>query len=170
MSDKIAYYKKKNIGIHYVIEYENTGKWHTYLIAINESTLEKYKKIIDYTYGKTKDIPQTITVYGYPVLIDNDLKAIAIKHINEFVPESNEVTITKDNFDKYLTNTYLDTTKEHIQKFNYLLFLTLLLILFMILLMIYTLFTNTKLVKSLDHSIERNKRRIKRIKTKLNKR
>lgn len=170
MSEKIAYYKDKDIGIHYVIEYENSGVWHTYLVAINESEIKRFKQIIDYTYGKTKDIPKTITVYGYPVLINNELKEIAIKHIKEFVPESNEVEITKDNFSDYLTNSYLDTTKEQVKSFNYLLLLTLLLILFMIFLMIYTLCNNTKLVKSIDHTIERNKKRIKRIKSKFRKR
>ena len=169
MSDKIAFYKNKNIGIHYVIEYENTGKWHTYLIAINENDIDKYKSIIDYTYGKTKDIPQTIDVYGYPVLINKELKEIALKHIKDFVPESNEVEITNDNFSDYLTNSYLDTTKPQVEHFNMLLCLTLLLILFMFLLMIYTLCTNTALVKSIDHTIERNKRRLKRLKSKFRK-
>ena len=34
MSDKFAYYKENDIGIHYVTEIEDTGIWHTYLIAI----------------------------------------------------------------------------------------------------------------------------------------
>ena len=50
MSEKFAYYKDTNIGIHFVIEKEDTGRWHTYLIAINEDDYHKYKNIIDYTY------------------------------------------------------------------------------------------------------------------------
>ena len=53
MSEKFAYFKDTNIGIHFVIEKENTGKWHTYLIAINEDEIEKYRMILDYTYKKT---------------------------------------------------------------------------------------------------------------------
>ncbi len=170
MSDKIAYYKEKNIGIHYVMEYENTGKWHTYLIAINENDISKYQNIIDYTYKKTINVPETITVYGYPVLINDDLKNIAIKHINDFIPESNEVVINESNFNDYLTNTYLDTTKERNTSFDFTLFLLLLLTIFMIFLMIYTLGNNSKLVKSIDHFIERKQRKIKRIKKKLRKR
>ena len=170
MSDKIAYYKDKNIGIHYVIEYEDTGKWHTYLVAINEKDISKYQSIIDYTYKKTNNIPEAITVYGYPVLINDELKKIAIKHINDFIPESNEVVITEANFNDYLTNTYLDTTKERTNSFDFTLFLLLLLTIFMIFLMIYTLCNNTKLVKSIDRYIERRKRKLKRIKKKLRKR
>ena len=33
MSEIFAYYKEANIGIHFVIEKEDTGQWHTYLIA-----------------------------------------------------------------------------------------------------------------------------------------
>ena len=53
MSEKFAYYKDTNVGIHFVIEKEDTGLWHTYLIAIDENQYDDYKEIIDYTYGRT---------------------------------------------------------------------------------------------------------------------
>ena len=53
MSEKFAYYKETNTGIHFVIEKEDTGIWHTYLIAINENQLSEYQAIIDYTYNRT---------------------------------------------------------------------------------------------------------------------
>lgn len=144
MSEKFAYYKESNIGIHYVIEKEDTGLWHIYLIAINEKEIDKYQKIIDYTYGKTKEVPKTIRVYGYPKLIDEDIKKLSIKNINKFIPKDNEIKITEKNYEKYLTNSYLDTTKEKEEGFNTILFITLLALLLVIILFIITLFDKGK--------------------------
>ena len=112
MSEKFAYYQDTNIGIHFVIEKEDTGLWHTYLIAINENDYNKYKAIIDYTYERTTEIPEPIKVYGYPVITNNELKNLAIKNIKNFVPAENEVQITTENYDAYLTNSYLDTQRR----------------------------------------------------------
>ena len=68
MSEKFAYYQESNIGIHFVIEKEATGLWHTYLIAINEDEYETFKAIIDYTYERTTNVPEPIRVYGYPTI------------------------------------------------------------------------------------------------------
>lgn len=46
MSEKFAYYQDTNIGIHFVIEKEETGLWHTYLIAINEKTIINIKQLL----------------------------------------------------------------------------------------------------------------------------
>ena len=69
MSEKFAYYSDTNVGIHFVIEKEDTGLWHTYLIAINENEYDTYKAVIDYTYERVEKVPDTIRVYGYPVII-----------------------------------------------------------------------------------------------------
>ena len=132
MSEKFAYYQDTNIGIHFVIEKEDTGLWHTYLIAINENDYNKYKAIIDYTYERTTEIPEPIKVYGYPVITNNELKNLAIKNIKNFVPAENEVQITTENYDAYLTNSYLDTTRSKEDKFNGILFVSLLLLLIVI--------------------------------------
>lgn len=150
MSEKFAYYKEKNIGIHFVIEKEDTGKWHTYLIAINEDDYNKYKEIIDYTYERTDVIPQPIKVYGYPKITKDDLKQMAIKNIVNFVPAENEITITDENFESYLTNSYLDTTIPKKDNFNFILFLTLLLLFVMIGLLIFTIFDRDKIVDKID--------------------
>ena len=47
MSEKFAYYAEEKLGIHFVIEKEDTGEWHTYLVGINEDEYDKYKNIID---------------------------------------------------------------------------------------------------------------------------
>ena len=146
MSEKFAYYEKENIGIHVVIEKESTGVWHTYLIAIDENDYDKYKEIIDYTYERTKEEPKPLKVYGYPEIIKSDLKSLAIKNIVNFVPAENEVTITEDNFETYLTNSYLDTTKEKQDYFSFILFITLILLFIMIALFLFTVFDKNKVI------------------------
>lgn len=146
MSEKFAYYEEENIGIHFVIEKESTGVWHTYLIAIDEDEYDKYKEIIDYTYERTDKEPKPLKVYGYPEIIKSDLKSLAIKNITNFVPAENEVAITEDNFETYLTNSYLDTTKERKDYFSVILFVTLILLFIMIALFIFTVFDKNKMI------------------------
>lgn len=153
MSEKFAYYEEERLGIHFVIEKEETGVWHTYLIGINEEDYEKYKDIIDYTYERTKEEPTPIKVYGYPVIIKEDLKQLAIKNIENFVPAENEVTITEENFETYLTNSYLDTTKEKNDYFSAILFITLILLFIMIGLFIFTLFDKDKFIYSISEEL-----------------
>ena len=45
MSEKFAYYEQADKEIHFVIEEEETGVWHTYLIAIRPKDYKKYKKL-----------------------------------------------------------------------------------------------------------------------------
>ena len=146
MSEKFAYYEEENIGIHFVIEKEETGLWHTYLIAIDEDEYDKYKDIIDYTYERTDKEPKPLKVYGYPEIIKSDLKFLAIKNIINFVPADNEVAITEDNFETYLTNSYLDTTKEKQDYFSIILFITLILLFIMIALFLFTIFDKNKVI------------------------
>lgn len=154
MSEKFAYYQDTNIGIHFVIEKEETGLWHTYLIAINEKDYNKYKAIIDYTYERTTEVPEPITVYGYPVITNNTLKSLAIKNIKNFVPAENEVQISEDNYDAYLTNSYLDTTRSKENQFNIILFISLLLLLVVVVLLFATIFNKDKIVDNIDEKIE----------------
>ena len=78
MSEKFAYYQESNVGIHFVIEQESTGLWHTYIIAIDESDYNKYKDIIDYSYERTTEVPEPIRAYGYPVIANQEIKNLAI--------------------------------------------------------------------------------------------
>ena len=153
MSEKFAYYEEEKLGIHFVIEKEDTGQWHTYLIGINEEEYDKYKNIIDYTYERTKAEPKPIKVYGYPEIIKEDLKELAIKNINNFVPAENEVEITQDNFETYLTNSYLNTTKEKVDYFSTILFITLILLFVMIALFIFTIFDKDKIIYNLSDEL-----------------
>lgn len=149
MSEKFAYYEEENIGIHFVIEKEDTGVWHTYLIAIDEDEYDKYKEIIDYTYERTTEEPKPLKVYGYPEIIKAELKNLAIKNIVNFVPAENEVTITSENFETYLTNSYLDTTKEKQDYFSIILFITLILLFIMIALFIFNIFDKNKFISNI---------------------
>ena len=154
MSEKFAYYEAENIGIHFVIETEDTGEWRTYLIAIDEDSYDKYKDIIDYSYERTKEVPEKVKVYGYPVIIDDELKQMAINNLGNFLPADNEIEINTENFEQYLTNSYLDTTQGRKEYFNLILFATLFLLFIMIALLIFTIFDRDKLVDNLDDVIE----------------
>ena len=163
MSEKFAYYQDTNIGIHFVIEKEETGLWHTYLIAINEKDYNKYKAIIDYTYERTTEVPEPITVYGYPVITNNTLKSLAIKNIKNFVPAENEVQISEDNYDAYLTNSYLDTTRSKENQFNIILFISLLLLLVEVVLLFATILNKDKIVDNIDDKIEEEIKNTKKV-------
>lgn len=155
MSEKFAYYKNENIGIHFIIEKEETGQWHTYLIAIDEDDYNEYKAIIDYTYERTEKVPKPKRVYGYPVIASQELKELAIKNIDNFVPAENEVKITADNYETYLTNSYLDTTKSREDEFNIYLFASLMLLFIIFAMLIVTLLDRDKLVDKVDNKIEK---------------
>ena len=152
-----AFAKVGNKQIHFVRQKEDSGAWHTYLIAINKSDYEKYKPVIDYTYKRTETVPDPITVYGYPTEISDEVKQIAIKNIDKFVPVENEIVITDKNFDEYLTNTYLDTTipKQETTDYYIVVLLTVAFIIFIIL--IYTLFEKDKTNINKKEEKEENK-------------
>ena len=154
MSEKFAYYSTSKKSIHFVIEQEESGAWHVYLIAIKDSDYHKYKNLIDYTYERTDKNPGTIKVYGYPVVINDELKQMAIENIVNFLPIENEVVITNDNFNDYLTNSYLDTTLEREDNFNALLFTTLLILFIMIVLFFLTIFDKDKITDNLDDLLD----------------
>lgn len=166
MSEKFAYYEETNVGIHFVIEKETTGQWHTYLTAINEDEYDEYKDIIDYSYERTDKMPKPKKVYGYPVITTDDIKNLAIKNIVNFIPAENEVVISEENYETYLTNSYLDTTKERIDVFNYYLFAVLFIIFIVMFLLILTIFNKDRLVDKVDEKlleeIKKNKIIIKR--------
>lgn len=166
MSEKFAYYEEENMGFHFVIETDDTGQWRTYLIAINEDNYDKYKKMIDYSHERTEEVPDKIKVYGYPVIISDELKQMAINKLGDFLPADNEIKITKENFEEYLTNCYLDTTQGRKEYFNLILFATLILLFIMVALLIFTIFDRDKIVDNLDEVIDET---VKSTKKKLDK-
>lgn len=168
MSEKFAYYKESNIGLHFIIEKESTGLWHTFIIAINEGDYAKYKDVIDYSYERTTKIPEPIRVYGYPVIVNEEIKTLAIKNLPNFIPAENEVKITIDNYETYLTNSYLDTTREEKDKFSFILFVSLLLLFIVIALLIVTIFDKDKIVDNIDEKLEQEIKKHKKILKRIN--
>lgn len=150
MSEKFAYYSTNKKSIHFVIEKEKTGQWHAYLIAIEDSDYSKFKDIIDYTYDRTDKLPEPKKVFGYPVLINDELKQLALDNINNFLPADNEVEITADNFESYLTNSYLDTTLAKEDNFNIPLFAILMTLVIVIVLFIITICDRDHIADDLD--------------------
>ncbi len=153
MSEKFAYYENENIGFHFVIEEQDTGQWHVYVIAIDENNYNQFKDIIDYSYERIENVPDKIKVYGYPTIMSDELKGMILNHIGNFLPADNEVEITLDNLENYLTNSYLDTTKDKVEGFNIILFVTLLLLFVMIALLIFTIFDRDKIVDNIENKV-----------------
>ena len=166
MSEKFAYYEEENIGIHFVIEMSDTGEWRTYLIAIDEDNYAKYKDVIDYSYERTTEEPEVLKVYGYPSIISEELKEMALNNIGNFLPKENKIEITAENFEQYLTNSYLDTTQDKREYFNIILFATLILLMIMVFLLIFTILDKDKIVDNLDDVIDET---VKSTKKKLDK-
>ena len=166
MSEKFAYYEEENIGIHFVIELDDTGEWRTYLVAIDEDNYAKYKDIIDYSYERITEEPEPLKVYGYPSIISEELKEMALNNIDNFLPKEKKIEITSENFEKYLTNSYLDTTQDKREYFNIILFATLILLMIMIFLLIFTILDKDKIVDNLDDVIDET---VKSTKKKLDK-
>jgi len=158
MSEKFAYSEKNNVGIHFVVEKEDTGIWHTYLIAINENDIDKYKDLIAYAKGELKTIPESIKVYGYPVKINDEVKQMAINNIDNFLPSSNEVKITNDNYEDYLTNCYLDTTIHHQERISALLVFIGALLLILICLLILIVIDKDIIVDKIEKSLKKIKK------------
>lgn len=125
MSEKFAYYKKSNIGIHFVIDKDE----NTYLIAINEKDYYKYKDIIDYSYNKIVKKPKPIKVHGYPVKVNKKLEKLINNNVDKFILKE-EVTKTY----------YLDTTIKKKDTFNIVLYLSIITLLILIILFLITLF------------------------------
>lgn len=116
------------------------------MIAIDADDYDKYKAIIDYTYERTAEVPEPVKVYGYPVVIDDELKQLAIQNITNFVPAENEVVITNENFNTYLTNSYLDTTIPQREQFSVVLCIVIIILIIVLFLFILTLFDRDKIV------------------------
>lgn len=159
MSEKFAYYENENIGLHFVIEEKDTGEWHTYVIAIDEAKYNDYKDIIDYSYERTDQEPAHKVVYGYPSIMTDDLKGMILHNIKNFLPADSGIEITQDNIEDYLTNSYLDTTKEKKEYFDILLFSTLLLLFIMVSLLIFTIFDRDKIVNNIDEVTNKKKKK-----------
>ena len=130
LSSKFAYYSDEKIGMYFAKAKENTGTWHAYIVAISDKDIDKYKFLMK------KDNVKEKKLYGYPILIKEKKKTIALN----------------------LTNCYLDTTTKYNNPFSYSLLFVLLILLTVIFLMIYTIFDDNEIVKSINKRINKLKR------------
>ncbi len=162
MSEKFASIDKEK-DVHFIIdENEKTGVWHIYLLAISKNDYSKYKDIIDYSYGRVKDKPESIRVYGYPTMIGRNLKGLTIKNYKNFVSFENQVELNLENFDEYLTNTYLDSTRKQEKNFNWIVVILMVLDFALLVLIVVTILDKDRLVDEVDRLMELEERKRRR--------
>ncbi len=138
MSDSFAVIDNKEL--HFVIDKHN----NIYIIAIYKSDIDKYKAIIDYSYGRIKK-SKSIKVYGLPIKQNNEIKDLVIKYVNNFLSYGEKIPITLENYNEYIPDTFLDTTVSYYYKFNYVVFL-----LFLIFGIIFLIFIKVMFFKKID--------------------
>ena len=165
MSEKFATIDQKK-DIHFMIDEEKNGVWHIYLLAISKQDYKKYKEIIDYSYERINEKPKPVRVYGYPVEIPEELKELTLKNYKNFVSFENQVELNLENFNEYLTNAYLDSTKKKEHNFNWIVVILMLLDVVLFILIIVTIFDKDKLVDEVDHLVELEEKKRKRKKKK----
>ncbi len=160
MSDAIAKIDKGNKKVHIVIEKTDSGKWYTYLIAIKAKDEKKYKSLIDYSETETNKVPKKIRVYGYTKKINNDIKKKVIKNSTTLSTKKEGNVITNKNFEKYLTDLYLDTTVKKHHEFNYVMLILLLMLVILTITLILVIFDKDKIVDEVDKITEESIKKI----------
>lgn len=128
MSDKFA--EIENRELHFARDKYGA----LYIIAINSKEIDKYKAMIEYTYGRGEKT-KPIKLYGLPVKVNKELKELVMSNINKFLSSKEQININDKNYEEYFPSTFLDTTIKENYKFNYVVFL-LFLICFLIFLML----------------------------------
>ena len=160
MSDAIAKIDKGKKKVHIVIEKTDSGKWYTYLIAIKAKDEKKYKSLIDYSETETNKVPKKIRVYGYTKKINNDIKKKVIKNSTTLSTKKEGNVITNKNFEKYLTDLYLDTTVTKHHEFNYVMLILLLMLVILTITLILVIFDKDKIVDEVDKITEESIKKI----------
>ncbi len=122
----IAEYKD---GKFYLVTDKNNSIFCVYIKNKKINKIEKNKK----------------NIYGYPVEIDDNLKNIIIKDYNKTLSLDEKVNINEKNYYKYTTKYYLDSSVNTVYKFNYIVFILMLLfIIFLFICVNYLHKRNTK--------------------------
>ena len=157
-----AFAKIDNKQIHFVIVEDKNKVYRSYLIAISKKDYKKYKPIIDYSYERTKEKQKPLIVKGYPQIISNKLKELTLKNYKNFLPNDNKVKLNEKNFDKYMTNTYLDTTIKKVEKTNYIVITLLVLIVLLFILLLLTLIDRDMIVNKASKALEKEQKKKKK--------
>ena len=144
-----AFAKIDNKQVHFVIVLDKDDVYRSYLIAIDKKTYKNYKNIINYSYGKIDKVDK-IKVLGYPRVISKELKKLTLDNYKKFLPNDNSIELTDKNFNKYITNTYLDTTVKKGSNTNYIVIVLLVLIVILFILLLATLFDKVAKIVELE--------------------
>ena len=157
-----AFAKIDNKQIHFVIVEDKNKVYRSYLIAISKKDYKKYKPIIDYSYERIKEKQKPLIVKGYPQIISKKLKELTLKNYKNFLPNDNKVKLSEKNFDKYITNTYLDTTIKKVEKTNYIVITLLVLIVLLFILLLLTLIDRDMIVNKASRALEKEQKQKKK--------
>lgn len=82
-----------------------------YIVCMPADRLSEFQEIYDYTFSSDPNAvaPEYGSISGYPMLIEEDLKELAIEYFNVFW---NEEVLTEENFSEIVGDYYLDTTYQ----------------------------------------------------------
>ncbi len=163
MSKKVAEIDNGKKQLHFVIEKLNNGKWYTYLTAINKDDVKKFKSMIEYSETSTDKVPKKIRIYGYKRKITSDIKNKALKNADTFFSNEKKKGLSNNNFEKYFTNYYLDSTVKKHHSFNYFMLILMLMLVVLFITLILVIFDKDKLVDEVDKIAEESlKKKIKK--------
>ena len=91
-------------GLYFVFDSDMCG----YIVCMDNERLEtEFKALYDYTFSDTAVFPGEGYIEGYAMMIEEDLKSLAIEEFNYLWGED---ILTDANFEEYLGAYYLDST------------------------------------------------------------
>lgn len=91
-------------GMYFVFDKD----MYPYIVCMDNSRLEsEFSEIYEYTFSDEEVAPKTGQLEGYAMLIEDDLKEIAIEEFNLLWGEE---IVNEENFEDYFGSYYLDST------------------------------------------------------------
>ena len=89
---------------------------YPYIVCLDETQLESYQELLDYTYGDSGEDPGLLRLYGYPQVIQEELKDYIVEYGNQFWDSS---FLTRENVSEYFGSYFLDTTQTEAEQRNW---------------------------------------------------
>jgi len=106
-----------NDSIYYYFAFDD--ELNTYIMAISPEEIDKYQDLIDFTYSDAAEVPNTVTLQGMPVKMNDEMIAMTIDAYNTFWGSD---IVNEDNYVNYIGAYYLDTTQGPAEDFGILSF------------------------------------------------
>lgn len=104
MSDEFA--ANYNDTVYYCLAADENN---TYVVAVKADQMDKFREIIDYTYdAEDTTPPDTITLRGMPIELEEDLVDYTVEAVNVFWGTD---TVDSTNYKMLIGSYYLDSTK-----------------------------------------------------------